>query len=124
MRFVRVIAVAAVLIAGGCSEHTPREPGAADGSSLNFAPVATVTVDASGIHPGTLQVKVGDAITIVNNNTVPDGITSGKGASIDTGVLRPGESTTAYFTEVDNIDIASRADPTHTGKIEVAADNK
>jgi hypothetical protein len=114
--------VAVVLVIAGCSEHTPQEPGSGDGSSLNFTPVATLTVDASGIRPATLSVKVGDAVTVVNNNIVPDGITSGSSASIDTGFLRPGESATAYFTREEKIDISSRADRNHTGKIDVAPD--
>ena len=119
-RVVRVLMIAAVLlVAAGCSEHTPREPGSGDGSSLDFTPVATLTVDATGIRPSTLQVKVGDAITVVNNNTVPDGITSGRDSSIDTGFLQPGESATAYFTREEKLDISSRADRNHTGKIEV-----
>src|SRR5262245_57401444 len=92
-RVVRIVAVAAVLLAAGGSEHEPREPGPSDGSALDFKPVATLTVDASGITPATLQVTVGDAITVVNKNTVPDGVTTGSGASIDTGSLQPGEST-------------------------------
>jgi plastocyanin len=122
MRVALITAVVALaLVAAGCSEHTPREPGAGDGKSLDFTSVTTLTVDANGINPSTLNVEVGDTITIVNGNTVPDGITSGKVASIDTGTLQPGESATAHFTRAETIDISSRTDRSHTGTIVVAA---
>jgi hypothetical protein len=114
----RVAAVAVgVLLVGGCYSGEPK-PGPTDGSSLRFDVKATIVLDDTGIHPDVTKGEVGDAITVTNRGTRDHGLTS---ESIETGTLRPGESTTVFLTAVATIDVHDRADPSHTAKIEVGA---
>ena len=101
----------------GCSSGT-HTPGRTDGASLNFDPKATITLDDNGIAPNVTTVHAGDAISVVNKGTQDHGLTSD---SIDTGTLRPGESSVVYVTSLDSIDVHDRADPSHTARIEVRA---
>jgi hypothetical protein len=106
----------AVILAGCASGATT--PGPNDGASLDFdKPVATIVVDDAGIQPQRLDVRVDDAVTVVNRGTKDHGLTS---KTIDTGTMRPGETTTVFFTETGTIDVADRADASHTARIEVA----
>jgi len=116
VRVAAVVAVVALAITGCASG--PTTPGPNDGSSLHFDIKATIVVDDAGIQPQTLQVRVGDAISVVNHGTKDHGLASD---TIDTGTLRPGESTTAFFTETGTIDLRDRSDLSHTARIEVAA---
>ena len=109
------IAILVALVAMGCSSGT-HTPGRTDGASLNFDPKATITLDDNGISPKITTVHRGDAISVTNAGTKDHGLTSD---SIDTGTLRPGESTVVYVTSPDTIDVHDRADPTHIARIDV-----
>ena len=115
----RILAAAAAVsvLACGC-HHGSTTPGPNDGASLDFTSRATVTIDDAGIRPGSLQEHVGDAVTVTNAGTHDHGLTSD---TIDTGTLRPGESTVVYFSAAGRIDAHDRTDPTHTLTIEVTA---
>jgi plastocyanin len=118
-RAAMLLAVATLVVVGsaGCgSERADRKPGPQDGSALDFTSKATIRVTDAGFDPAELTVEVGDTITVENRGSRPDGLSS---ASVDTGTLEPGESTTVFFGEARTIDIASHADPTHKGKITV-----
>jgi len=112
--------VAAVIALGaGCQHEGNQVPGRSDGASLDFTGRATVTVDDDAITPNSVQVRVGDAITIVNKGSRDHGLTS---ASIDTGTLRPGESTVVFMTESGRIDAYDRDNTDRRLDIQVAAD--
>jgi|GEM_PF-3104756 len=117
---VTVLAALTTLVvgtAGGCNHGTDR-PGPADGASLDFTSRATVTLRDTGIDPPSLQLRVGEAFTVVNGGTGDHGLAS---SSIDTGTLRPGESTIVFLTEAGTIDAYDRAAPDHHVRIEVSA---
>jgi hypothetical protein len=77
-----------------------------------------VTVDDHAITPNSVHVRVGEAITIVNEGSRDHGLSS---ASIDTGTLRPGESTVVFMTETGRINAYDRDDADRRLDIEVAA---
>ena len=109
--------VAAMMVFGaGCHHQGAAVPGRSDGASLDFTSRSTVTIDDNGISPGSMRVQAGDAITVVNNGTRDHGVTS---ASIDTGILHPGESTLVFLTETGHIDAYDRDDPDRRLNIEV-----
>jgi hypothetical protein len=121
------LAILVLLLAVGCASGASK-PGPNDGSSLSFVSVATFVIDDTGIRPDFSQhragiaitVTVGDVLTVTNRGTKDHGLTSD---SIETGTLRPGESTTVLFTEAGIIDAYDRADPSHTARIEVLPAN-
>jgi plastocyanin len=121
---MRAVAPVFVLIglvlagAGGGDDRADRRPGPEDGSALDFTSKATIVITESGIDPATLTVRVGDTITVENRGKRPDGLSS---LSIDSGVLQPGETSTVFFGEERTIEVASHADPSHTGTIVVTA---
>jgi plastocyanin len=119
---VLLAAVAVLAVAGaGCgSERADRQPGPSDGAVLDFTSKATIAVSEKGFDPAELTVRVGDTITVENRGSRADGLSS---TSIDTGMLEPGESTTVFFGEERTIDIASHADPSHTGRIVVTPES-
>ena len=113
LRLVILVALAVTACADGAST-----PGPNDGASLDFNAKATIVVDDSGISPAVTQSRVGDAITVINRGTKDHGLTSD---TIETGTLRPGESTTVFFTVPGSIELRDRADPSHSARIEVSA---
>jgi len=120
---VRRLGVIALLmatagLAAGCHHEGAAVPGPNDGASLDFTSRATVTIDDNQITPGSVHVRVGDAITVVNNGTRDHGVTSN---SIDTGTLHPGESTLVFLTAAGRIDAYDRDQPDRRLTIEVAA---
>ena len=110
------LAVVVVLLATGCHQGAST-PGRGDGASLDFDIKATIVVDDSGIHPDVTQGRVGEAITVTNRGTKDRGLTSD---TIETGTLRPGESTTLFLTETGTIEVRDRTDPSHEARIEVS----
>ncbi|MEY2452255.1 MAG: hypothetical protein QOD92_1829 [Acidimicrobiaceae bacterium] len=114
-RLLLAIVIALVL----CSCYNdPERPGRTDGASLDFTSKHTIVVDENGITPETTSARVGDAITVTNRGTQDHGLTSD---NIDTGTLRPGESTTVFLTETGTIDLRDRAEPSHRASISVKA---
>jgi plastocyanin len=111
----RIVVLVALLV--GCASG-PSEPGPNDGASLNFDTKATIVVDDAAVTPSVTKAKVGDAISVTNRGTKDHGLTSDK---IETGTLRPGESTTVFLTEAGTVELHDRATPSHTARIEVAA---
>jgi hypothetical protein len=114
-----VLALGALLFIG-CSS-SPSTPGPNDGASLNFESKATIVVDDAGIRPALTEARVGQAITVTNGGTTDHGLTS---ETIDTGTLRPGESTTVFLTATGTVVVRDRFEPTHTARIEVAAETR
>jgi hypothetical protein len=118
-----LLAALTALVVASCTSG-PSKPGPNDGASLDFNAKSTFVIDDTGIRPDPSQnrpgvaitVTVGDALLVTNRGTKDHGLTSD---SIDTGTLRPGESTTVFFTEPGTIDVHDRADPSHKARIEV-----
>ena len=111
------LVVAAIAVSAGCQYGGTQVPGRSDGAGLDFTSRATVTVDDDAIRPNAVQVRVGDAITIVNKGSRDHGLTS---ASIDTGTLRPGESTVVFLTQAGRIDAYDRDNTDRRLDIQVA----
>src|SRR5262245_46900254 len=124
-RLALTVAAVALVAATGCSEYSPKTPGPTDGSKLDFAPHATITVDDTGLHPTVVKPGAAPvAVEVVNRGTRPDGIASGPingddAQRADTGSMQPGESSTVFLTGPGTVDVHSRADPSHTGMIDV-----
>jgi hypothetical protein len=116
MRRLLVVALVALVVIG-CA-NGPSKPGPNDGASLDFNAKATIVIDDSGIHPEVTQARVGAAITVTNRGAKDHGLTSD---TIDTGTLRPGESTTVFLTAAGTIELHDRADSSHAARIEVSA---
>lgn len=108
---------ALIVVIAGCSNDTD-VPGPNDGSSLNFTPKLTIVVDDNGVDPAVTTAHVGDALTVVNRGTKDHGLTS---ETVDSGTLRPGESTIVFLTQTGTIELRDRADRSHTARIEVTA---
>jgi plastocyanin len=111
--------VAAIGLSTGCEHEGAAVPGPSDGASLDFTSRATVTIDDNGITPNSVRVQVGDAITVVNEGNRDHGVTSG---SIDTGTLRPGESTVVFLTTSETVDAHDRDNPDRKLEIVVTPD--
>lgn len=103
------------LVVTGCA-NGPSKPGPNDGAGLDCEVKGNIVIDDTGIRPDATQGNVGDAVTVTNRGTKDHGLTSD---TIDTGTLRPGESTTVCFTEAGTIEVHDRADPSHKARIEV-----
>ena len=119
MRRLVLVALIALAITGCASG--PYKPGPNDGASLDFSIKATIVIDDGGIqvHVDSPPLRVGHAITVTNKGTKEHGLTSD---SIDTGTLRPGESTTVFLTAEGTVELYDRADTSHKARIEVAAE--
>ena len=116
---MRRLLLAALIALALCScSNDPEKPGRADGASLDFTTKAMIAIDDNGISPEVTKVRVGDAITVTNKGTKDHGLTSD---TIDTGTLRPGESTTVFLTATATVELHDRAEPSHQATIEVAA---
>ncbi len=117
-RTLVIVFVALATLAGAGCHHGGDEPGPGDGASLTFTPKATITLTDDRIDPASVDLRVGDAITVVNQGARDHGLTSD---SIDTGTLRPGESTLVYLTATGTIDAYDRDATAHHVTIHVAA---
>ncbi len=100
----------------GCASGTTT-PGPHDGASLDFDSKATIVVDDSGIHPDRVQVRAGEAVTVTNRGSKDHGLTS---STIETGTLRPGESTTVFLTAAGTVELHDRTDSAHVAHLDVA----
>jgi len=109
--------VAAALVIAGCYSGA-QKPGPNDGSDLDFGVTQTIVVDDAGIHPNVIDGHVGQTVSVTNRGTKDHTLSS---TSIDTGTIRPGETTTVYFSQTAAIDAHDRTDPNHTAKIDIAA---
>ena len=81
----------------------------------------TVTITSSGYDPATLNVKVSDSVTFVNNAAMPHSATcfiAGKQV-FDTGVIGPGKSATITVGDVYSCDYYSTMFRALTGHIDV-----
>ena len=111
--------LAASLLGAGC-HHGADVPGPSDGARLDFTTKAEVKIDDNGITPSSLHLHVGDAITVANQGTRDHGLT---GKAIDTGTLRPSESTVLYLTAAGKIDAYDRDAPDHKIEIDVSSES-
>ncbi|HEX4820264.1 MAG TPA: hypothetical protein VFV00_08660 [Acidimicrobiales bacterium] len=107
--------VAAALVVAGCYSGE-QKPGPNDGSNLDFGITQTITLDDAGIHPNVINGRVGQAVSVTNHGTKDHTLSSD---SLDTGTVRPGETTTVYFSETATIGAHDRTDPTHTATIKI-----
>lgn len=86
---------------------TAAEEGAAAGPTINILQGSSAQ-GSDDYDPDPLTAKVGDEVSVVNQDTVPHSVTSGtgpadadRGAAFDTSIINGGESATISLAEVD-----------------------
>ena len=105
-----------LIVTASCASG-PSKPGPNDDDGLKCEVKGTIDIDDSGIRPEITQARVGEAVTVTNRGTKDRGLTSD---TIDTGTMRPGESTTVCLTEEETVEVYDRIDPSHRARIEVS----
>ncbi|MDQ4006463.1 MAG: cupredoxin domain-containing protein [Actinomycetota bacterium] len=104
--------------ASGASAATPS--GSSGGSSAAPAPGAeshTISMVNSTFDPQTLQARVGDKVTWVNDDPIPHNVTGGP---LDSGMMMGGAEYTTVLTEAGTIEYDCTLHPGMTGTLEVA----
>jgi len=96
-----------VLTITAAGEGNATGGGAAAGPTINILEGASVQ-GSDDFDPDPLTAKVGDEVSVVNQDTVPHTVTSGTGpadantgAAFDTNIINGGESATISLAEVD-----------------------
>ncbi|HEU4605443.1 MAG TPA: plastocyanin/azurin family copper-binding protein [Nitrososphaera sp.] len=86
---------------------TAAEEGAAAGPTINILQGSSAQ-GSDDYDPDQMTAKVGDEVSVVNQDTVPHSVTSGtgpsdanRGAAFDTNIINGGESATISLAEVD-----------------------
>lgn len=118
-RAAPLLAVVALLVAGGCVDPKPSSPTPEDIAAIDVSPDHRITVDEDGFHPAALEVTSGDVVLLVNEGTGPHSFTADE--RFDTGRLLPGEHTTLVLTEPGRIPYQDLEDPDHTATLTIVA---
>lgn len=90
-------AVALTALLGGCVEPRPSSPTPDDLRAIDLSPDHTITVDADGFSPSSLEIDPGEVVLLVNEGTGLHSFTAPE--HFDTGRLEPGEDTTLLLTD-------------------------
>lgn len=92
------------------------------GSGATTAPAgaATVTIDDFAFDPASPTFKVGQTVTVVNNDSAPHTWTSDDGG-FDTGTIQPGQSATVTLEKAGTFDFVCSLHPSMTGTVTVQA---
>ncbi|MEX5633316.1 cupredoxin domain-containing protein [Parafrankia sp. FMc2] len=94
---------------------------AATGAPAGGAQSATtVTIENFAFSPQTATFKVGQTITVVNNDSAPHTWTSAEGG-FDTGRLQQGQSATVTFSKAGTFTVICEIHPSMTGTVTVTA---
>jgi len=118
-----VAALGAVLALGlaGCAGTRAAEPTAA---TVNFSPKTVFDVSEAGITStpievidGAVALKAGNVVEVSNTGAGEHRVT---GPGIDTGILKPGDTTTVVVTKVGDLQIVDLFDPEHHLVLRVA----
>ena len=115
MRRIR-LSLLVLIVTASCASG-PSRPGPNDDDGLTCEVKGTIEIDDNGIRPELTRARVGEAITVTNRGTTDRGLTSD---TIDTGTMRPRESTTVCLTEEDTVEVYDRIDSSHRARIEVS----
>jgi len=99
---------------GGCAGTKAAEPTAA---TVNFAPKTVLAVDEAGITSvplevidGAVSLQAGNVIEVANTGTTERRVT---GAGIDTGIMRPGDTTTVVVSKAGEVSVVDVYEPSH-----------
>jgi plastocyanin len=111
--------VAAVVLLGGCgSSSTPTAPASsATGSAVAGQP--TVTIKDFKFDPSTLQAKVGQTVTITNQDSVPHDWTD-KGGAFRSPTLDQGQSFSYTFQKAGTYNVYCSIHPFMTQTVVVS----
>ncbi|WP_018638905.1 cupredoxin domain-containing protein [Parafrankia elaeagni] len=94
---------------------------AATGAPAGGAQSATtVTIENFAFSPQTATFKVGQTVTVVNNDSAPHTWTSADGG-FDTGRLEQGQSATVTFGKAGTFTVICEIHPSMTGTVTVTA---
>ena len=103
--------VAATVLLGGCGSSSNSSTSAPPTSAVppaaaNSAPAGqlAVTIKDLTFNPGTLQARVGQTVTVTNQDSVPHDWTD-KGGAFNSPTLNPGETFTYTFTKAGTYNV-------------------
>lgn len=103
------------------SHPSSTAPEAATGAPAGDAQSATtVTIENFAFSPQAATFKVGQTITVVNNDSAPHTWTSAEGG-FDTGRLEQGQSATVAFSKAGTFTVICEIHPSMTGTVTVTA---
>jgi len=118
MRSIKPVLVALLLvlaiIATGCSGSD--STGTTDNGRATEPAEATVVEIGLAFQPGLLDVKVGDTVTFLNEDSAPHNVTFD---GVELGTQSPGESVTWTAEEEGTFEYSCTIHPSMTGKIVV-----
>jgi len=117
-----VLAVVAVAACGGSSKTTSTTStpaGAAVASTGSGAATASVSIKNFAFSPVPLSVKVGETITVTNNDGTDHTFTDNGGA-FDTGHIAPSASKTVAIAKAGTYDYHCNIHPSMKGVIQVS----
>jgi plastocyanin len=117
MRGLLATLLGAAIVLSGCVDPKPSSPTAADLAEIDLSPDHTITVDADGFDPATLEVEAGDVVLLVNDGDEPHSFTAEE--RFDTGRLEPGDETTLVLTEPGEIPYRDLGAPDHEGTLTI-----
>lgn len=116
---IHILALVALLIfASGCV--TGNQPQGSSQGNVGASPATgkpkqyLVEISGYAFNPAAVQVKAGDSVKWVNNDSVPHTVT---GTGIDSGSLSKGQSFTKQFNQTGNFDYACSIHPAMKGTI-------
>lgn len=106
----------------GSHPSTAATPGADSASTPagGARSTATVTIASFAFSPQNPTFKVGQTVTVVNNDSAPHTWTSEEGG-FDTGRLQPGQSTTVTLSKAGSFTVICEIHPSMTGTVTVTA---
>jgi hypothetical protein len=106
-RSTAVLVLAGLSSLAGCDRSDGPGPGRS-GPGLSLAPVAEVVWTDDGLATAMVTVGTDQAVQVSNQGSEPRRLAGDK---LDTGILRPGESTTLYLTRPGRFELRDPADP-------------
>lgn len=132
MRAVTASVLAAALALGACGDDS--DPSATDADATTTTGMAgttettaagggaaagtTITIKDFKFNPEKLSAKVGDEITVTNNDSAPHTLTA-KDKSVDTGTLQEKASGTITLARAGTLEYVCNIHDYMTGSIEV-----
>lgn len=106
---------------GGCAGTHAAEPTVA---TVNFGPKTVLDVDEAGITStpievidGAVALKAGNVIEVSNTGADEHRVT---GPGVDTGIMKPGDTTTVVVTKAGDLPIVDLLHPDHHLVLRVA----